>query len=157
MRKIVIFLAVVGLASSLWAADPIIGTWKLNVAKSKIPPSETAPKEITDVYREIDADQMELTRTGIQVDGAAVFSKWTWPRGGGIAERTAPDPLPKEISYIEILMDPGYWYVTILQNGKQSTVMQKFISKNGRTLRITIKGMDAQGKLIEQVHVFEKQ
>lgn len=156
MRKTLLLLAILGLASSLWAADPIIGTWKLNIAKSKIPLSQTAPKEITDVYKETADNQMELTRTGIQTDGAAIFSKWTWPREGGIAERKAPDPLPKEISYIELLLDPGSWYVTILQNGKQNTVMQKVISKNGKILRITIKSKDAQGKSEEQLHFFEK-
>jgi len=35
MRKTMLFLAVLGLAGSLWAADPFVGTWKLNLAKSK--------------------------------------------------------------------------------------------------------------------------
>ncbi|MBN1570831.1 MAG: hypothetical protein JXA73_23525 [Acidobacteria bacterium] len=157
MRKILFLLACVGLAGSLWAADPIIGTWKLNIAKSKIQPSATAPKEATDVYKEAGADQMEFTRTGTQTDGAAIYSKWSWPREGGIAKRLAPEPLPESISYIELLMDPGYWYVTILENGKQSTVMQKIISKDGKTMRLTLKRKDAQGKKVEELHVFEKQ
>ncbi len=34
MRKALLFFAVLGLAGSLWGADPLIGTWKLNVSKS---------------------------------------------------------------------------------------------------------------------------
>ena len=157
MRKLWLAIAFAGIAGSLFAADPIIGTWKLNAAKSEIPPSASAPKEITDIYRELGKDLIELERRGIQTDGAAIASKWTWPREGGIAERTAPDPLPKGMSYIELLMDPGAWYVTILQNGKQATVMQKVISKDGKTMRITIKGMDEKGKPVVQLHYFEKQ
>jgi len=157
MRKVILLLALAGLTSSLWGADPIIGTWKLNAAKSKIPPSATAPKETTDIYRELGTNQIELSRTGTRMDGSLDSSKWTWPREGGIAERISPSPLPEGTSYIELLIDPGHWYITILQNGKQNTIMYKVISKDGKTMRITIRGMDAQGKPIEQLQVFEKQ
>ena len=35
MRKAPLLFAVLGLAGSPWAADPFVGTWMLNVAKSK--------------------------------------------------------------------------------------------------------------------------
>jgi hypothetical protein len=157
MRKAMLLLVLVGWTSSLWGADPIIGAWKLNVAKSKIPQSDTAPKEITDVYREGGTDQIELIRTGTQRDGSPDSSKWVWPRVGGIAERTSPSPLPVGTSYIELLIDSGHWYVTILQNGKQNILMHKVITKDGKTMRITVKSINAQGKPIEQLQVFEKQ
>ena len=34
MRKAMILLAVFGLVGLLWGADPLVGTWKLNIAKS---------------------------------------------------------------------------------------------------------------------------
>jgi hypothetical protein len=46
MRKAMLLLAVFGLAGSLWAADPIIGTWKLNIAKSKFMLSPRRNKRI---------------------------------------------------------------------------------------------------------------
>jgi len=157
MRKAMLLLAIVGFTNSLWGADPIIGTWKLNVAKSKIPQTETAPKETTDVYRELETGQIELSRTSTLMNGSRESSKWTWPREGGIAERKSPAPLPAGTSYIELLIDPGHWYVTILQNGKQSLLMHKVITKDGRTMQIAIKSFDAQGKAVEQLQVFEKQ
>jgi hypothetical protein len=36
MRKIVYIIALLGLATPLFAADPFVGTWKLDPAKSKI-------------------------------------------------------------------------------------------------------------------------
>jgi hypothetical protein len=157
MRKAMLFFAVVGLASSLWGADPIIGTWKLNVAKSKMPEAKDTPKEVTDVYRELSSGRIELTRKGIQMDGVPISSTWAWPKEGGIAERTSPAPLPEGISYIELLLDPGHWYVTILQNGKQNIVMHKVIAKDGKTMRIAVRSMHAQGKPVEQIQIFEKQ
>ena len=35
MRKAMLLFALIGLASYLWAADPFIGTWKMNAAMSK--------------------------------------------------------------------------------------------------------------------------
>jgi hypothetical protein len=49
MRNAMLSLAVFGLASSLLAADLIIGTWKLNLSKSKFAATEKVPKELTEV------------------------------------------------------------------------------------------------------------
>ena len=53
-------LAFLGLAGSLWAADPIIGTWNLNLAKSSPSTDDQDPKERTEVCREVDDDLIEL-------------------------------------------------------------------------------------------------
>jgi len=36
VRKTIMLLAALGLAGALWAADPIIGTWKMNSLKSSV-------------------------------------------------------------------------------------------------------------------------
>ena len=74
MRKALLLLAVLGLMSSLWAADPIIGTWKLNIAKSKLPPDMSNIKELSFVIREI-GDDYELVTTGVQKDGLKFSEK----------------------------------------------------------------------------------
>jgi len=62
MKKVMLLVAVFGLVGSLWAADPLIGTWKLNVAKSKFSADflafekAVAPKESTLVIRELNTD-----------------------------------------------------------------------------------------------------
>ena len=67
MRKAMLLLAILGLTGSLWAADPIIGTWKLNISKSKFSPivlamkNQPSPKEETEVYREVDTDWIEFS------------------------------------------------------------------------------------------------
>jgi hypothetical protein len=44
-----------------------------------------------------------------------------------------------------------------MMNGKQVFVAQSAISKNGKSMRVTIRGADAQGKPFEQLAVFVKQ
>jgi hypothetical protein len=155
MKRILLFLLIaIGPAGLSWAADPIIGTWKLDVKKSRI---AQMPRELTDVYRETETGTIELLRAETAADGTTESSKWSWPKEGGMAERVSPNPLPKEISYIPLLVDPGHWYVSIVINGKQSLVMHKTISRDGRILQITIRGKDTQGTLLDDLYIFRRQ
>jgi len=152
MRKALLLFAVLGLAGSLWAADPIIGTWKLNVAKSDmsaIAPGLPPPKQETVVYREVGDNLIEMS------DGLLTSNKWTWPRQGGIAKREPP--LPEQMLYIETLVEPGHWFATILRNGKQTNFYKKTIDKDRKTMRQTFNGVDSQGKPFERLFVYEKQ
>lgn len=163
MRKLVFLLVIFSLPSTLWAADPIIGTWKLNLAESSISKelaamAEQAPyKERTEVYREVNDGLIEFTVLGSRTDGSSISGKWTWPRQGGIAERQSPAPLPKEESCVQTLLEPGVWYITFLQNGIQDGVFHKVISKDGKIMRQILRVMDPKGKLIEEILVFNKQ
>ncbi len=148
MRKTMMLLAILGLTGPLWAADPIIGTWKLNVAKSTIPPSESSPKGQTEIYREMDGDQIEFSVTITQKDGSVVSGKLTWPKQGGTVKAPAGQ-LPKGRSYVEILVAPGEWYVAVLDNGKQTAFIHKTISKDRKTMTQTFGD--------ESVWVFDRQ
>jgi hypothetical protein len=80
MRKVIFLLiTILSFPTILWAADPIIGTWKLNVEKSTVP-----HKEYTEIYKEVGQDQIELTRFGIYGFGTKFNEKLTWPRQGGV-------------------------------------------------------------------------
>lgn len=52
MRKAMMLLAVLALISSLWAADPMIGRWKLNISKSRLPPIQATVA--TDTHEAMD-------------------------------------------------------------------------------------------------------
>jgi hypothetical protein len=157
MRKAMLFLTVFALAGSLWAADPIIGTWKLNVAKSKFAPNQQKiPKSGTEVYREVEGDQIELTITRTAADGSSVLSKFACPAQGGAAKTLQGGP-EQATAFVETLIEPGNWYVTAMQNGKQVSWAHKTISKDGKTMTQTWKNMDAQGKPIVDIEVFDRQ
>ena len=56
-------LAVLGLAHMLWAADPSIGTRKLNAARCKFAPSiEALAKEETVIIREVGEEKWRPQR-----------------------------------------------------------------------------------------------
>jgi hypothetical protein len=61
-------------AFCLAADDSMIGTWKLNEAKSKIAPG--APKNNTVIYAAA-GDQIKVTVDGTDANGKNIHSEWT--------------------------------------------------------------------------------
>ena len=82
---IILLFSVLSFSVTLRAADPIIGTWELNIAKSKYPPNEKPPRKLTETYREIDEGRIELIYEGIEEDGTIFLFKAAWPAEGGLA------------------------------------------------------------------------
>lgn len=156
LLTIMLLLSVFAFPSILFAADPIIGTWKLNVSKSKYPSNEKPPREVTETYREIDGGRIELTYEGIEDDGTKFLFKATWPVEGGLANIIEGQANPKR-SYVETLLEPGNWYVTVLDDGKQTGVMHKIFSRDGKIMTQTSTSVDEEGKKVNIVRVYEKQ
>jgi hypothetical protein len=153
MRNTMLFLAAFALAGSLWAADPIIGKWKLNVAQSKL--LEAPPKEFTESYREVDGKLIELITAVIGSDGSSVTEKFTFPAQGGVNKfSTAIDKGRHEI---EALIAPGEWYMVGMQDDKQTITRHKVISKDGKTMRQTIRETDSKGNITEEFLIFDRQ
>src|ERR1700688_4948832 len=73
-------LAAAGVALAAGAADPVVGTWTLNVAKSKFNPGP-APKSQTRTYS-VDADGVSLSVSGVGADGAAISQESTYKYDG---------------------------------------------------------------------------
>ncbi|MBN1906791.1 MAG: hypothetical protein JW927_17035 [Deltaproteobacteria bacterium] len=157
MRKF-LFLIIVILAFSntLWAADPIIGTWKLNVAKSTLPANQKNIKEDINIYRETEENLMELTISTVFEDGSTDSSIWTWSKEGGVA-KCLSKTLDQGLLYVEGYVEPGHWFAVITQNGNQVGLYHKIISKDGKTMTQTFKGVNEQGKVVSVMKIMEKQ
>ncbi len=159
MRKAMLLLAVFGLAASLWAADPMLGTWKLNAAKSSFSPAflaqvkEVAPKETLLVIKDLSTDEVEITETGTRTDGSAISQKFRQPKQGG----TATSGLPEGIIFVHTIVSPNNRVGTILQNGKQVQLIQWVISKDGKTMTSTRSVKDSQGKSLSLTAIYDKQ
>ncbi len=157
MRKIVfLFIVFFSLPNTLWAADPIIGTWKLNTAKSVLPADQKNIKEDINIYRETEGDLMELTISTIFEDGSTDSGKWAWPKDGGIA-KCLSETLEEGFLYVEGYVEPGHWFAVITLHGNQVGLYHKIISKDGKTMKQTYKGADEQGKPLKIIKVMEKQ
>ena len=158
---IAVVVLVFTLASVTMAADPIIGTWKLNITQSKFSPvlqalqKKYTRKERTENYRVDEKDRIVLSTNTILTDGSSLVGGAIWPAQGGMV--IVHDPPVADTSQVETLIEPGNWYVTIVKNGKQDMVIHKTISKDGKVLRQTFTGTDPAGKPYEHMEVYDRQ
>ena len=149
-----ILFTIVILPSTLWAADPIIGTWKLNVDKSKNLSSQYVIVKIEE-YREIEGGQIEAAIEGTITGGQPVSNKFIFPRQGGMVKYHRV--IREGISDVETLIAPGEWIVTRMENGKQVSIRHKIVSKDGKTMSQKVREIDAKGQPFESLFVYEKQ
>jgi hypothetical protein len=108
--------------------------------------------ELTEVYKEIDTDQIELTRIGVDMDGSKFDAKYIWPKQGGIVKGA-----DKDILLVELLVAPNEWYAIWYIEGEQVQYIHKIISKDGKTMYQTFEGVDSQGKPVFNKSVFDRQ
>jgi hypothetical protein len=130
-----------------------IGTWKLNLAKSKFDPADQAPKSF-DSTREPDGSGVKVANKVINAQGKLVETQVTtnydgkdYPVTGNPAYDTASVKLIDRFSSV----------TTRKKGGKVVQSMTIVMSKDGKVLTATVTGTDAQSRRIKNVFVFEKQ
>jgi hypothetical protein len=89
LTKAVITLAITTVAA--FGADNSLGTWKLNVAKSKYTPAPMPVKSLT-VTREAADGGVKQTTTGEQADGTAINASYTAKYDGKDVQVTGNAP-----------------------------------------------------------------
>src|SRR4249919_2600121 len=77
-------LVLLGFAATLYAADPFVGTWKMNPAKTKYKVG-TAPKDQTVTISEAGSD-ISVKVTGTAADGSKIAVNYRMPTAGGVGK-----------------------------------------------------------------------
>jgi hypothetical protein len=98
-------------------------------------------------------DNVTIART--MSDGSSDPRRLSWPAAGGVVAVDEGRPLSEGQSIVETLLAPGDWYVTYMRNGQQYLTMHKVVSKDGKTMRQTMKGL-SQGNPYEQTQLLER-
>jgi hypothetical protein len=140
----------VGLAVCL-AADPNMGTWKLNEAKSKLSPG--AVKNHTVVY-EAAGDSVKITVDGVASDGKPVHHEWTG-KFDGKDYPVAGDPSSDERS-IKRTGDRTLEFAS-KKGGKITVTGRTEVAPDGRSRTVTVTSTDSTGKKITSIAVYDKQ
>jgi hypothetical protein len=136
-----------------FAADDasVMGTWKLNEAKSKI--GAGAPKNNKVVY-EPAGDSIKVTVEGVAADGSATHNEWTGKFDGKDYPLTG-DPSADTRSYKKV--NARTLELTNKKDGKAVVTGKIVVSADGKTRTVTISGTDAKGKKISSSAVYEKE
>ena len=129
----------------------VMGTWKLNEAKSKI--GAGAPKNTKVVY-EPAGDSIKVTVEGVAADGSATHSEWTGKFDGKDYPVTG-DPAADTRSYKKV--NARTLALTNKKDGKAVITGKIVVSADGKTRTVTISGTDAKGKKITSSAVYEKE
>ena len=134
-----------------YAADPQIGTWKLNEAKSKFTPGTT---KNTMVVYEAAGDQVKVTSNGVDAKGKPTHFQWTG-RFDGKNYPVTGDPNSDARSYKKI--NDRTLELTIWNRGRVTGTGRIVVSADGKSRTATASGTDAKGKSFKSTGVYDKQ
>lgn len=142
------------LSLTAWAAaDPHVGTWKFNPAKSKYSPGP-APKEITMKIEASGPDGIKLSQKGTDAAGKPMQVEFAGKCDGkDMAIKGSPDA--DTISCKKT--DANTMTSTLKKGGKQTMSVTSVVSKDGKTRTSTFTGTDPKGGKVNNVVVYEKQ
>jgi hypothetical protein len=156
MRRNVLFPLLILLSASagLWASDnPLIGTWKLNLAKSRFSPGFPVPKSRTVKYEASGPNGMKYTNDSVLADGRPLHAEYT-VQFDGKEYPVAGDPSRDSTS--QRWIDGRTTEMINRKDGKVVETTRRVLSKDGKTLTVTAKGI-RNGKPYSNLHVYEKQ
>ncbi|MEA3150117.1 MAG: hypothetical protein QOD56_1056 [Gammaproteobacteria bacterium] len=147
-------LAIAGITAALaaGASDPVIGTWTLNLAKSKFSPGP-APKSQTRTYA-ADSDGVSLTFNGVAADGSPVFGESTF-KYDNKAYPISGSPDYDAISLQRV--NDNTVKSTMMKTGKKVGSTTRTVSAHGKVLTLATKASDVNGKPYENIGVYDKQ
>jgi hypothetical protein len=157
MRKHILVLMtamlfVLALATAAMSADPFVGTWKANLAKSSNS-AKTLKSEIAKV--EAIENGIKTSRDVVSADGKTSHSE-SFTRFDGKDYPYASRSRPGAVQACSKIDDSRYFCV-IKTDGKEISRMYDVISSDGRTGTIIFMGRNSQGQDWISTLVYEKQ
>jgi hypothetical protein len=137
---------------SAQASNPRIGTWKLNVEKSKYSPGP-APQSVT-MKIEAAGEGEKATTEGVNAAGTATMTQYTAQYDG----KDYPITGSQNADTVALKrIDARTLERTDKKGDKMVATSTRVISADGKTMTVTTKGTNAQGQAVNNVTVWDKQ
>ena len=134
------------------AADAVVGTWKLNLAKSTFSPGP-APKSQTRIYAE-SPQGMTVTVKTTAADGKESTTTLTF-KDDGKSYPVSGNPDFDTVSATRV--DALTLHSTQMKAGATVGTGVRTVSKDGKTLTFAQKGTHAAGGKYDDVSVYDRQ
>jgi len=135
------------------AADNFLGTWTLNVAKSKYDPGP-APKSQTTILETIADGSTKERGDRVNADGSRTQWEWT-AKFDGKDYPVKGDPSRDSGSIRKI--DDYTVEITNKKAGKVMNVAHITIARDGKSRDSNVTGMDGQGRPVHNTLLWERQ
>jgi hypothetical protein len=132
--------------------DPIVGTWKLDPAKSTYKPGP-APKSATVVIEPTTGKGMKVAIDAVMADGPI---KWGYSNGRDGKET----PVTGNAAYdtVSVTQDSATEGTIVYKKaGKTAVTAKTSVSKDGKTMTVTSTGTNPAGQAMHNVAVYTKQ
>lgn len=152
LRRLVFAMLVFSLVA--WAADdPLLGTWKLSLGKSKWNPPP-GPQRQTAKYERFAEDGVFVTFEGVNAEGHDTFTQYAGTYDG----REYPVPSSRTGVTLRLKrLDASTTERTDYKAGKPLITSRRVVSKDGKTLTVTQTGTSENGQRVNNAVVYEKQ
>ena len=143
----------VAVLASAQPKDPFVGSWRLNIAKSKYSPGP-APKSQTSTY-ETAGQGYKISVKSEPASGSAQEWSYTSNLDGKDTPITGNNPNADTTAVKRI--DAQTLESVMKKGGKVTMTQRNVVSADGKTRTVTTTGTDGQGQKVNNVVVFEKQ
>jgi hypothetical protein len=150
LQKFVLGIAIT--VTGAFAADNSLGTWKLNMEKSKFSPS--APVKSLTATREATDDGVKVTTTGERADGTPINGSYTAKYDGKEYPVTGA---PYDSIAIKQVNENTFTTVQKNSGTKYNTTTRAVISKDGKTIKVNVRGTGTDGNPVRYTMVYDKQ
>jgi hypothetical protein len=151
---VIAVLSVIATSSLQAQNDALIGTWKLNTAKSKYEPGPT-PKSLTRIV-EAQNDGVKYTFEGIAADGTPISYTFSVKFDGNDNPITGTVPNGADTASMK-RVDANHYVATLKKGGKPLGTSKVSISKDGKVATVEASGTNAAGVKTHDLQVYDKQ
>ena len=153
---IAVAVLVLGIVSSpALAQDAHFGKWKFNSSKSKYDPASGQPPQSSfRIYEPFEGKGIKMTLEAVTADGKRMSGGYSGHFDGKDYPITG-NPNFDTVSMKRI--DDRTFENTLKQHGKVVETVHNVVSKDGKTMTITLKGSSASGQPYTNVMVWDKQ
>jgi hypothetical protein len=134
------------------AVDPAVGTWTLDLAKSKLDPNEPALKSSVRTY--------SATPDGLKVSIHSVDANGAHDTGSTFTYDGKPHSASGTSDYEMIAVTrvgTSESKTELIKSGKVVGHLARVVSKDGKTMTVTVDETNAKGASVHEVTVYERQ
>lgn len=149
----IVLAALLGGAVLAQGTDSQVGTWKLNLAKSKYSPGP-APKSATTKIEAVGAGTKVIVDQA-QADGSMRHWEFTANYDGKDNRITGNNPDADMVARTRI--NATTIQTISKKGGKVTTTQTSAVSADGKTRTVTTKGVNAAGQKVNNVAVYDRQ
>jgi hypothetical protein len=142
--------------ASSQTADPAIGVWKLNLAKSKYNPGPPQTQMETRTIEDRGGGVILMTAERISLNGERTIIQYVAKYDGKAYPKMVLGA--KTLSSISLKAIDLYTVEgTEKEDGKVTARYTRTVSKDGNTMTQSMESMNAQGQKIRRIMVFDRQ